>query len=114
MLDQVFVPSFFNFKIDRFLFFVLQNNRNIRPISHKHNKKKKKIKKLVLKKEITIKMYRVIQRFQLNKISSSRISSSPSSSLSFLRFYSNPLESENGTPQQYHAEKSPIIANLWG
>jgi acyl-coenzyme A thioesterase 9 len=31
-----------------------------------------------------------------------------------LRFYSNPLENGDGMPQQYHAEKSPIIANLWG
>jgi acyl-coenzyme A thioesterase 9 len=30
------------------------------------------------------------------------------------RFYSNPVENSDGTPQQYHAEKSPIIANLWG
>lgn len=30
------------------------------------------------------------------------------------RYYSNPLENVGGSPQQYHAEKSPIIANLWG
>lgn len=50
-------------------------------------------------------MIKILHRIRLNK---------SSFSCSSLRFYSNPLDTDNGLPQQYHAEKSPIIANLWG